>query len=56
MKSAYSIRFIKAAEASGMSPEKFAESIRGLLSPSRCRDIRRRKIFDTKVMQEISHA
>jgi len=59
MKHQYSEKFLKAAAASGMTPEKFAESIRGLLSSSRCRDTsvdRDAKLFDSRVMTVLSNA
>lgn len=59
MRHQYSEKFVKAAAASGMSPEKFAESIRGLLSPSRCRDTSvagSAKLFDARVMTVLSNA
>lgn len=52
MKIDYSDKFIKAAKAAGMEPQKFAEAIRNLLSPSRCRDTR--KVFTTSVVEAIS--
>ena len=59
MMSKFSDNFVKAAKASGMSPEKFADCIRGLLSPSRCRDTsgrNRSRLFNLHIMSEISHA
>ena len=44
----------KAAEAAGISVEKFISGVRGILSPSRCRDTK--PIFSDKVLQALSIA
>lgn len=51
----YSQNFIKAAEAANTTPEKFAEQIRHLLSPSKCRDTSG-KVFSASVMRSILSA
>lgn len=39
--STYSKKFVEAAKAAGMDPEKFAKAIRGLLLHRECRDTRK---------------
>ena len=48
----FSEKFVKAAAAAGVTPEKFAALIRGLLSPSKCRDTMR--VFSPRVVASIS--
>lgn len=50
----YSISFIKAAQAKNTTPEKFAQSIRHLLSRKGCRNTS--PIFDVHLLRKISAA
>lgn len=50
----FSASMMKAANAAGTTPEKFATGIRGLLSRSRCRDTK--PIFNNRVLSALSCA
>ena len=54
MKCNYSNNFKIAAKAAGMNPSDFAKALRGLLSPSKCRNTK--KIFSDDVLDGISSA
>lgn len=54
MKPRFSAALKAAAKAANVTPEKFAKSIRDLLTPSKCRDTK--KIFTPEVMNAISCA
>ncbi len=47
----------KAAKAANMTPEKFAQRVRGILRVRRCRDTTpRERVFTAEVMNAISRA
>ena len=54
MNSQFSDKFKAAAKAANVSPEKFAQNIRALLSPSKCRDTT--KLFNANILEAISCA
>ena len=49
-------QLVCAARAANTTPERFARSVRNLLSVRRCRDTKRRRIFTAEVLDAISHA
>lgn len=54
MRTRFSTTLKAAAKAANTTPEKFAKSIRNLLSPSKCRNTKR--VFTPEVMDAISCA
>ncbi len=53
MKTKFSDKFNAAAKAAKVSPEKLAQSIRALLTPSKCRNTSGR-LFTANILQAIS--
>lgn len=55
MKCQYSAKFVRAAKAAGLTPKNFASRLRGLLSPSKCRNTKGR-IFTSGLIAALSCA